>query len=279
MPTNQKIYYWAPFIDHVATIRAVYNSVECVNDYSKGKYNARIIDATGEWKNKDLANKNDTNFIKLIKFNFIRKFSSSGFLRSRLKYILIFIFCFFPLKNFLKKEKPEFLIVHLVTSLPIFLNILYNFKTKIILRISGKPKMNILRKIFWKVALKKIFKVTFPTLETLNHFKKLNIANPDKFELLYDPVINTKLINKQKREKILDARIKEGDYYIAIGRLTKQKNFDLLIRGFSNIIKSKRDEKLVIIGDGEELSKLKKIINKYNCHKNIFLIGFKKKCL
>ena len=69
--------------------------------------------------------------------------------------------------------------------------------------------MNILRKIFWKVALKKIFKVTFPTLETLNHFKKLNIANPDKFELLYDPVINTKLINKQKREKILDARIKE----------------------------------------------------------------------
>ena len=79
MPTNQKIYYWAPFIDHVATIRAVYNSVECVNDYSKGKYNARIIDATGEWKNKDLANKNDTNFIKLIKFNFIRKFSSSGF--------------------------------------------------------------------------------------------------------------------------------------------------------------------------------------------------------
>ena len=70
-------------------------------------------------------------------------------------------------------------------------------------------------------------------------------------------MINTKLINKQKG-KILDARIKEGDYYIAIGRLTKQKNFDLLIRGFSNIIKSKKDEKLVIIGDGEELSKLKK---------------------
>ena len=59
---------------------------------------------------------------------------------------------------------------------------LNNFDTKIILRISGKPKLNIFRYLFWNLALRKIYKITFPTIETLNHFKKLKIIDEDKFE-------------------------------------------------------------------------------------------------
>jgi hypothetical protein len=63
--------------------------------------------------------------------------------------------------------------VQLVTSLPLFLNLIYNFDTKIILRISGKPQINLIRYLFWKIALKKIYKITFPTLESLEYFKRL----------------------------------------------------------------------------------------------------------
>ena len=85
---------------------------------------------------------------------------------------------------------------------------------------SGKPKLNFFRYLFWKIALKKIHKITFPTLETLNYFKKLNIIDPDKLKLLYDPVIHAKDLNKFKYEEFS----KFKNFHLAIGRFTKQKN-------------------------------------------------------
>ena len=48
----------------------------------------------------------------------------------------------------IEKERPEYLIVHLMTSIPFVLFLLFKFKTKILFRVSGKPKLNFLRKIF-----------------------------------------------------------------------------------------------------------------------------------
>ena len=48
----------------------------------------------------------------------------------------------------LKKQKPNKIILHLITSLPLLLSKLFNFKTEFILRISGYPKLNIVRRIF-----------------------------------------------------------------------------------------------------------------------------------
>ena len=76
---------------------------------------------------------------------------------------------------------------------------IYNFDTKIILRISGKPQMNLIRYLFWKIALRKIFKITFPTLESLEYFKDLKITDNKKLFLLYDPVFLIKDLIKKKR--------------------------------------------------------------------------------
>jgi len=39
----KSVYFWAPFIDKVATIKAVSNSVNSINKYSKGKFKPKII--------------------------------------------------------------------------------------------------------------------------------------------------------------------------------------------------------------------------------------------
>ena len=140
-----KIYYWSPFTSYVATIKAVINSA-----YSLKKYfyhDTYIINSFGEWnsfkneiKNKDLKileNENTTkNKIKFV----------SGYLISRIFYVKIFINSFFFLKKILKKNKPEYLIIHLITSLPLILFFFYRFNTKLILRISGQPKLTFLEK-------------------------------------------------------------------------------------------------------------------------------------
>ena len=265
-----KVYYWSPFIDKVATTKAVLNSVLSINKYSKQKFEAIIINVFGEWLNYYTKNNQYIKFHNLNNFNFFKKFSSRGFIKSRFKYLLIFILSYFPLKNFIKKKKPEYLIIHLITSLPLFLNLINNFDTKIILRISGKPQLNFLRYLFWRLALKKIFKITFPTQETLNYFKDLNIVDEDKLVLLYDPIIHTRHLGKIKKGKLQIL----GKFYLSIGRFTRQKNFFFLIKSFEQICKKKQNIKLIILGDGEQRKKFQKYLKKKKLEKNILLPGY-----
>ena len=267
-----RIFYWSPFIDKVATTKAVFNSVLSLNKYSKPNYEGIIINVFGEWLDYNFKYNQFIKFYNLNNFNFLNKFSSYGLIKSRLKYLIIFILSYFPLKKLLKSEKPDYLIVHLITSLPLFLNLFNNFDTKIILRVSGKPKLNFFRYLFWKIALKKIHKITFPTLETLNYFKKLNIIDPDKLKLLYDPVIHAKDLNKFKYEEFS----KFKNFHLAIGRFTKQKNFFFLIKCFEKIVKKDKNIKLVILGDGEKREEYQNYLNKKKLDKNIFLPGYEK---
>ena len=69
--------------------------------------------------------------------------------------------------------------------------------------------MNIFRYIFWKVALKKVYKITFPTIESLEYLKNLNLVDENKFELLYDPVFIIKDVSKKKQEPINDFNLKK----------------------------------------------------------------------
>ena len=46
------------------------------------------------------------------------------------------------------------------------------FKTKLILRVSGFPKLNLFRFLIWKIASKKIKYIICPTEETRNFLLK-----------------------------------------------------------------------------------------------------------
>ena len=149
------------------------------------------------------------------------------------------------------KEVPEYFIAHLIISLPLLLFSIFNFKTKLIIRISGTPKLNFIRKFFWKIFSKKIYKITCPTHSTYEKLKKLKIFSEDKLEILYDPIISVKKINDKKLEKI-DEKFKNEDFILGIGRLTKQKNFKLLIKSFYEINLRLPKLKLVILGEGKK---------------------------
>lgn len=275
MKQNRTLIYWSPFIDNVATIKATYNSVQSLNRYSRSYIKCKIIDVFGEWKSFKYFGLKKDLFYSLKDIPQINKFSSKGYLKSRLKYLIIFFICFFPLKNFLKKEKPDFLVIHLVTSLPLLLNLIFNFKTKIILRISGKPKLNFFRYFFWKICLKKVYKITCPTEETLRYLKQKNLTENKKLFLLYDPIIDMKEFISKKKQGILKKDNHKNEFYLAIGRLTKQKNFNFLIKAFKEIYKTDKNINLVILGDGENYKSLKLLIERFKLQDKITLAGYK----
>ena len=52
-----KIFYWAPWIGKVGTIKAVINSADILEKYSKNSIQTKIIDAVGEWKEYEKKNR------------------------------------------------------------------------------------------------------------------------------------------------------------------------------------------------------------------------------
>ena len=274
-----KLYYWSPFISNVATEKAVINSIKSVMRFSKKKLNPYLLDIIGEWdlSKKKLINQN-IEILNLLNFKLFRYLPKYGFFKSRFSYMIVFFSSIYKLHRILKKDKPDYLIIHLMTFIPLLLLFFFNYKTKFILRISGYPKLNNLRSLFWKMVGKKIFLVTTPTKLTLELLKDSEIFNSNKIKYLPDPILDLREIREKKlADDILDQRVLNKKFIVSIGRLTYQKNFDFMIKAFKQIVKDYPKLNLLILGEGEERNKLEKLVKKLNLENKIFLIGYKPK--
>ena len=258
-----KIFYWSPFTSNVATIKAVINSAKGLKHIYN--HDISLINAIGEWnKFKDILKKNN---LRIIDKNYLLKMNSDGYFRSRLIYTIIFLKSFMFLKKILIKEKPDFLIIHLITSLPIILFIIFNFKTKLILRVSGLPKLGFFRRLLWKIASKKINIITVPSIHTLKNLRKLKIFNSNKVYYLPDPILDKNF------SKITKIKIKYSNFLVNIGRLTNQKNQKMLIESFKVISEKYKNLKLLILGNGELKKDLLKQRNELNLKKKVIFLG------
>lgn len=190
-------------------------------------------------------------------------------------YLLIGLFSIKPLYNLLKKEKPDYLVVHLLTFIPFILLILFNFKTKFILRVSGYPKMNLFREILWKLASKKIYKVFCPTKETMNSLGSKDIFEKNKLLVIEDPIVEISKIQKKRLEKVQDF-LMDKKFILGIGRLSTQKNFTLLLNFFKIESAKDPDLLLVIAGEGELKKQFNKFIIKNKMDNKIILLGYQK---
>lgn len=270
---NKNILVWSPFTSKVGTVQNVINSLYGINKYSN--FNTELINAFGEWDkyltDPRLKNVGIFNF-KLLRF--IKNWDIKGYLKSRFAYLLIFLYSFFPLLNLIKKRKPEFLIVHLISSLPLSIFFLFNFKTKLVLHIAGHPKLNFFRNFIWKISSKNIFKVICPSHELKEIFLDKKIFNEEQINVIEDPHLTIKNVSILKKQKLNDDFFEQNNILIAIGRMTKQKNYSFLIKNFKILTDKYKDIKLVIIGDGEEKNNLEKLIKELNLFSKIKLINY-----
>ena len=269
-----KIFLWAPCLDKVGTYQALINSAISFKRYSKELFLVYIINVCGEWDHKkEFFKKRNIKVIDLS-FSYFRFLPKIGFLGSRFSYLLIFLISVFPLIKLLIRQKPNYFIGYLITSLPIILINCLNLDLKFVLRISGFPRLGFIRKNLWKFFSKKIYKITCPSIDLKNQLIDLKFFDPKKIFFLPDPVINIeKFIDQIKEEKIGNLKTKKK-FFIAVGRLTKQKNFIYLINEFSEFSNKNLEYDLLIFGEGEERRNLENQINRLNLNKRIFLMGF-----
>lgn len=269
------IYYWCPFLSKVATIQAVLNSAESLKKYSKNKLNTHIINTVGEWYQfKNTIKKRNINLINFVDSDKLYKsLPRFSYFKSRLSYLVIFFHSFWKLYSFLRqRDKDDYFVIHLISSLPLMLILFFKFDCKFVLRISGLPKLNFFRKTLWKMCSNKISLVLCPTNDTKNNLISNKIFNKSIHHVLYDPVLEVRKFCKLKNEEV-SKDILEKDYIINIGRLTNQKNQKFLIKGFKEILNLYPNLNLVILGDGELKCKLQNYAKKLNVSEKIFFLG------
>ena len=270
----KKIFYWSPHISKVATVKNVVNSAFSLKKFKKEKIDVSILDVMGEWTDhKDEFDLKSINYIKIPGFEISKLLPVSGYLISRIIYFIVLITKLFKLKKLIDKEKPNYLIMHLITIVPLLLLYLFSFDTKFILRISGLPKLTFFRIFFWKKISHKIYMVTCPSEQTKKDLIKSNIFPEEKLKIIYDPILEIKEIQRKLNYKI-EKKLLNKKYFLNIGRLTKQKNQALLIDVFSKLIKNNNNLYLYIAGDGEKKKLLKKMIIDKQVQNNVFLLGY-----
>ena len=266
---DKKIIFWSPLISHVGTINAVLKSALSLSNRSG--YKIYVIDVIGEFRS---INKNDfKNIIFLNIFNLSKYLPKTGVF-SKLFLYLFSILAIPKLIFIILKQKPDFIFSYLISIVPLFLGRIFFKKIKIICSIQGYPKLNYFRLLLWK----KLYSRANYIITMTNNTKDLIIDklgySASNISTVYNPIISRK-IKQLSYEKInkSDEIIFKKKVIISVGRLTRQKNYLLLLEAF-NKKDIMQNYNLLIIGEGEDREKLEKYININKLNENIYLKGF-----
>ena len=96
----------------------------------------------------------------------------------------------------------------------------------------------------------------------------------DRIQVVYNPVVTSDMC--EKSEAVLEHPwFKEGEppVVLAVGRLTDQKGFNILIRAFARLRKT-RAARLIILGEGEDRPALEELIRQLGLEQDVSLPGF-----
>lgn len=176
---------------------------------------------------------------------------------------------YFKLRNYLKKEKFDFIIDFRHRINPkmewVFLNFIYrNLKFIYTIHSSRLDTYLTDNDFIVKQMFQKAHKIV-----VVSNFIKHKIET--KFEAKSVEVIpnSVSISSNSTTEKL------PFEYVIAVGRLVQLKQFDKLIESYANSNLTQKNIHLVILGTGEDQDKLEKKISDLKLETKVHLLGFK----
>lgn len=193
-------------------------------------------------------------------------------------------FPFTLLKFYLNKSnRPHFIIANLfpLTFLTSVIVKIFYKEIKVICVEHGSLKIQEKRNYYNKFLIRTYHLFCKQLVVVSNLLKKeildISFFNPKNIKVIYNPIENHFSYNpddtflKQKRKNIINA----DHVFLGVGKLKKVKNFPLMIEAFTQTLKINPNIILIIVGDGEEQTKLNKLIKVNELEDKVYLTGYK----
>lgn len=174
------------------------------------------------------------------------------------------------IRKILRESKAEFIVSFLPAMQVLVMLACIGLKTKRIETIRVNPWENGLKSkinvFMWNLSFYTSYKIIIQSDRQKEYFKKIIW---DKCYKIVNPISDTYIdvYRETTREKVTN--------FISVGRIDKQKNYEMLIKAFSSICKKYPNIKLDIFGDGTEgyTKEIYKLILSLKAENNIFLRG------
>ena len=260
MKKNNKLIFFYPSIEIGGLEK---NLFSLVNSLSNKNYNINFVTY------KDIK---ESRILKKIYFidNKINVITPKFSIKIKNRYIKYF-FCFFSLLNFCMNN--EALVISFQSNI---LSIIAAKLTncKIIIRCNTAPSKyitNYSKKFFFKF----FYSLSNQILVTSNDFKKEIKKYFELKSVVHRQSLDLKGINKKSKIKFNFDFFKKYKHLkiINVGRLTDQKDLIILLKAFTELLKT-RKARLLLIGNGSDYKKLRNYIKNKNISKNVKILNF-----
>jgi len=123
----------------------------------------------------------------------------------------------------------------------------------------------------YRRSLKRLFRKGKAFTVVSNHMKKRLVrlgCSSKKITLIRSG------IDLRKFPMLPAMQVTNGEYrLLSVGRLTEKKGMDTLITAFAQVHKAHPRAKLIIVGDGDQKKRLRRLIKKYKLDKKVVLKG------
>lgn len=165
-------------------------------------------------------------------------------------------------KRYIKRKDPDVIVSFVARINVVVLLATLGMKKKIIISERNDPALDGRSKFLdaiTKVLYKSARKIIFQTNRAAGHFKGSILKNS---VIIPNPITVNCFVQEKTKHKI-----------VSVGRLAEQKNHQLLIDAFSEIVERHPDYELWIYGEGTLRNELEKKISKLHLENKIFLPG------
>lgn len=188
-----------------------------------------------------------------------------------------------PLCKYLRENKPCTLISHMSHGnvIAVLARILAREKTRLVLvehNTLSADKSKLIRAKFIPILMRLLYPyadaivgVSQATARDLE--SQLGLAQ-GTVKTIYNPVVDSQL-TFQANQSLNHPWFEKGapPVFLAVGRLTQQKDFATLIQAFA-ILRRKKVARLMILGEGELRAELEHMIQRLNLNKDVVMPGF-----
>lgn len=151
--------------------------------------------------------------------------------------------------------------------------------TKLVFRENNTPSVSIAESRFpliWQIIYKTIFRkastIVCQSDYMLEDFKSTFGFTGENLIKIYNP-IDLELINKQIHQKSSPFPKSEFKNVVAIGKMTNQKGFDLLIQSLAESREKDSKIKLWVLGEGKELDNYKRLARILEIEDDVHFVG------
>jgi glycosyltransferase involved in cell wall biosynthesis len=197
------------------------------------------------------------------------------------------ILAIYSLRKYIESQKPHCMISmqYYANVVAIMARMISDQRVKVIVseRLALTPALlsggfktivkNAATLILMKIIYRYADAIVFNSHDSEENFQKIMGNSPKSF-VISNPVIDDEIVEKSSEE--IEHRwfkYKGEPIVIGVGRLTRQKGFETLIKAFK-IVNSEIPSKLVILGEGREKEELEDLVREFDLKERVWMPGF-----